>query len=150
MNALPGLKRRIQLVSQEDGVLSVELVILFPVIALIILAILEFGHLWLVRHTLTIASREGARAAVVFVPGTDAERVTAAKNTATNTVNSYLQNTAKWNSGDWTVPEPTVSGSGPLTGQTLTVQVQATNALLVLHKLFRPISIAAETTMRFE
>jgi Flp pilus assembly protein TadG len=128
----------------------VELVILFPLIALIVLSILEFGHLWIVRHTLTIASREGARAAVVFQPGSDTARETWAKQTAQDTVNTYLSKF--WSSGDWAVPEPTVTlgPSGTLVGGTLRVQVQTNNSLLVLHKLITNISVSAETTMRFE
>ena len=52
--------------SREDGVVGVEMVILFPVLVLFIVGIVEFGHLWYVGQTLTNASREGARAAVVY------------------------------------------------------------------------------------
>jgi Flp pilus assembly protein TadG len=138
--------------SREEGTAALETVMLFPVIALVVLAILEFGHLWQVRHILTIASREGARAAVVFQPGSDATREETAIQTAKDTVNNYLKNTAQWKSGDWTVPDPivTLGPSGTLTGGTLTVRVQTQNALLVLHKLIKDISIVEETTMRFE
>jgi Flp pilus assembly protein TadG len=149
--------------SREEGTAALETVMLFPVIALVVLAILEFGHLWQVRHVLTIASREGARAAVVFQPGSEADRINwATVNGATDdgnptgvaqaTVNNYLKNTAHWKSGDWTVPDPivTLGPSGTLTGGTLTVRVQTNNALLVLHKLIKDISIVEETTMRFE
>ena len=51
---------------RQDGVVAVEFVILFPLFLLIIAGIVEFGHLFYVRHTLTNASREGARAAVVY------------------------------------------------------------------------------------
>ena len=49
---------------------AVEFVILFPLFLLIIVGIVEFGHLFYVRHTLTNASREGARAAVVLLCST--------------------------------------------------------------------------------
>jgi Flp pilus assembly protein TadG len=145
-------KSLFRLVSREDGVISVELVILFPVIALIVLAILEFGHLWQVRHVLTIASREGARAAVVYVNMDNAAREAWAINTAKAAVTNYLQNAAKWKDGDYTIPNPTVTfgPSGTLTGGTLTVQVKTNNSLLVLHKMIKNITIVAQTTMRFE
>jgi Flp pilus assembly protein TadG len=145
-------KSRFRLASREDGVISVELVILFPVIALIVLGILEFGHLWQVRHVLTIASREGARAAVVFQPGGDSAREAWATNTAKTAVTSYMQNAANWKVGDYTIPDPTVTygPSGTLTGGTLTVQVKTNNSLLVLHKMIKNITIVAQTTMRFE
>jgi Flp pilus assembly protein TadG len=147
--------RKVRLASREDGSISVELVILFPVIALIVLGIMEFGHLWQVYHTLTIASREGARVAVVYQPGTDAVReagaITAAKNTVTN---YFLQTNPSWKAGtDYTVPDPVVQlnpATGLLVGGTLTVTVQSDNGLLVLHKLYKNITITAKTAMRFE
>ena len=151
MNAWLTRKRKVPLVCREDGVVSLEFVFLFPVIALIVLAILEFGHLWIVRHTLTIATREGARAAVVFIPGTDAERTVEAKQVAQDTVNNYLQNTAQWTPGDWSVDEPQVTSTGAtLVGGTLTVRARANEPLLILHKFIKPPSVVAETTMRFE
>ena len=144
--------RFLQTLAREEGVVSLEFVILFPVIVLVILAVLEFGHLWMVRHTLTIATREGARTAVVYHIPESGDRETWAKTAAINTVTDFLQNTAGWKSGEFTVPDPTVlpSSGEPLTGKTLTVRAQANEPLLVLHKLIKPLSVVGETTMRFE
>ena len=155
MNAWLERLRKVRLASREDGVISVELVILFPVIALIVLGIMEFGHLWQVFHTLTIASREGARAAVVYQPGTDAVREAAAITAAKTAVTNYFQNTnPSWKAGtDYTVPDPVVQlnpATGGLVGGTLTVTIQSDNGLLVLHKLYKNITITAKTAMRFE
>ena len=155
MNAWLERLRKVRLASREDGVISVELVILFPVIALIVLGIMEFGHLWQVFHTLTIASREGARVAVVYQPGTDAVREAAAITAAKTAVTNYfLKTNPSWKAGtDYTVPDPVVHlnpATGLLVGGTLTVTVQSDNGLLVLHKLYKNITITAKTAMRFE
>lgn len=137
--------------SREDGAVALEFVLLLPVIVLVILAMLEIGHLWYVHQTLNIASREGARAAVVYYPGSDRE--TWAADTAKAKVNDYLGpgGPVNWNSGDWSPPTVTITpGPSGLTGGTLTVRVQSTNALLVLNKIFTDITLAGETTMRFE
>jgi Flp pilus assembly protein TadG len=144
----------------EDGVISVELVVLFPVIALIVVSILEFGHLWYVRETLTIASREGARAAVVYINMNDSDRINWAIGDTNNNgiaqgaVIDYMKNTnPRWvYNTDYTVPTPTWTNgpAGTLIGGTLTVTVQANQSLLFLHKLFKPVSIVSQTTMRFE
>jgi Flp pilus assembly protein TadG len=155
-------ERLLTALPREDGVISVELVILLPVITLIILALLEFGNLWSVRHTLTIASREGARAGVVSPKDpndparifSEEERKNWAKQTAKDAVLAFLKKNTKWTPAeDWTVPEPTVTNnivSGSLVGGTLTVQVRTENPLLVLHKLITEIPVVAQTTMRFE
>ena len=146
-------KSLLKALSREEGVVALEFVLLFPVFVLVILAVLEFGHLWIIRHTLTIATREGARAAVVYIPGTDEYRASEALRIAQERVNTYLgpAGPAKWEPDEFTVPVPTVNpGPGGLTGGTLTVRAQANEPLLVLHKLISPISVVGETTMRFE
>jgi Flp pilus assembly protein TadG len=131
----------------EDGVVTVELVILFPVLMLIIVGIVEFGHLFYVRHTLTNASREGARAAVVYTTG---DRKTYAETTAKAAVVKYLADT-KFGG---TVPPATVE-AGTKSGDVVKVTVTSNTGLLLLDKLVPAIgarlnSVSAETTMRME
>ncbi len=87
----------------EEGVVTVEMVILFPLFMLIIVGIVEFGHLFNVRHTLTNASREGARAAVVYTASTP--RTTWAENTAQSCSGQVL--------GGYPVPGGTATGDSP-------------------------------------
>lgn len=140
-------------VGGEDGVVALEFTILFPLFMIILVGLLEFGHLFYVRHTLTNASREGARAAVMYHAGTD--RISWAQTQAVNTINNYLG----LNSGQKkvlpgvtvTVPSPQVSGSA--TGSTVKVTLTAANASLVLGKMisaFQNLSVTAETTMKME
>ena len=73
----------------EDGVVTVEFVILFPLLMLILAGIVEFGHLFYVRQALTNAAREGARAAVVYYTPADG-RATWATTQAKDAVIKYL------------------------------------------------------------
>jgi Flp pilus assembly protein TadG len=147
--------RLARFLGREDGVVGVEMVILFPLLVLIVVGIVEFGHLWYVRQTLTNASREGARAAVVYevdpVTKTIIDEGTR-KNLATAAVTKYLTDT-KFNDAwktDITLPV------GTATGDPLTVTVTDTSpsgGLLLLPKLlsaFQGIKVSAETTMRLE
>jgi Flp pilus assembly protein TadG len=132
--------------TREDGVVGVEFVILFPVLVLFVVGIVEFGHLWYVRQTLTNASREGARAAVVYEVD-NPNRAAWATTAATNAVNQYLTDTQF--SGTW----DTVVTAGAATGDPVTVTVTSPSGLLLLNKLlpaFNNITLAAETTMRLE
>jgi Flp pilus assembly protein TadG len=133
--------------ASEDGVVAVEFVILFPLFMLIILGIVEFGHLFYMRHTLTNASREGARAAVVYTTG---DRKTFAETTAKAAVVKYLTDTKFMG----TVPPATVV-AGTKTGDLVTVTVSSNNGLLLLDILVPGLvgklnTVSAETTMRME
>jgi Flp pilus assembly protein TadG len=129
----------------EDGVVAMEFVILFPLFFLILAGIVEFGHLFYVRHTLTNASREGARAAVIYHVTSD--RQTWAKATAKSTVTKYLADTKF--GGTYSVDPVAGSTSGSL----VTVTVTAPSSLLVLDVLvpaLKNLSVSAETTMKME
>ena len=133
---------------REDGVVALEFVILFPLFLLILVGIMEFGHLFYVRHTLTNASREGARAAVMF-HSPASERISWAQTQAATTVTNYLNN--RLPGVKWTVPAPEVSGS--TTGSTVKVTVNATDVSMVLGTLvnaFKTLSVSAQTTMKME
>lgn len=135
------------LASGERGVVAMEFVLLFPLFFLILAGIVEFGHLFYVRHTLTNASREGARAAIVFHTGSN--RISWAQQTAKDTVDKYMQDTKF--TGTYTVPTPEVSGSTP--GSTVKVTVNAPSSLLVLDQLIPALAnltVTAETTMKME
>jgi Flp pilus assembly protein TadG len=130
---------------REDGIVAMEFVILFPLFFLILAGIVEFGHLFYVRHTLTNASREGARAAVIYYVTGD--RSTWAQATAKSTVDKYLADTKF--AGTYTVATTAGSASGSL----VTVTITAPSSLLVLDALIpalKNLSVAAETTMKME
>jgi Flp pilus assembly protein TadG len=129
----------------EGGAVAVEFIILFPLLLMILAGIFEIGNLFYVRHTLTNASREGARAAVVYHVGSD--RATWAQTTAKSTVDKYLLDTKFTRA--YTVA--TTAGNG--TGQLVTVNITAPKVPLVLGQLipaFQNLSVSAETTMKME
>jgi len=147
-------KERNLFLKRQDGVVALEFVILFPLFLLVVAGIVEFGHLFYVRHTLTNASREGARAGVVYVP---ADRINWATNAATTAVNNYLYpvvaGSPKPRLPGVTISDPAVVVSGSTSGSTVTVGITASNVLLVLDKLItlsNPITVTTETTMRLE
>jgi hypothetical protein len=142
----------------EAGSISVEFVFLLPIILLILDGMVEFGNMWYVRHALDSASREGARAAVLYVGNPAPDRGTWAKQQAVNTVNNYLGRF--FPSGEWTITpaDITITPHDPakpadLDGAELTVHVRAINYLLLLDKLipaFATAKVEAATTMRME
>lgn len=65
----------------DDGVAAVEFGLVLPLLALILLGILDYGYAFMVKMTLTNAAREGARVGVTL-PADDCEA--AAKTAASN------------------------------------------------------------------
>lgn len=134
-------------IGRESGVVAVEFIILFPLLLLILVGIVEFGHLFSVRHTLTNASREGARAAVVYYGTNGTARQTWATSQAQAAVNKYMQDTKF--AGTWHVSETV----GTTTGNLVTVTVTAPGSLLLLDNFvtaLKNVTVTAETTMRME
>lgn len=133
---------------RKEGVVAVEFVILFPLLVLIVVGLVEFGHLWYVRQTLTNASREGARAAVVYEV-TNPDRAAWATSTAQTSVSNYLTDTKFPQTWKTNIAFP----AGASTGDPLTVTVTTPSGLILLQKLipaFDNITLSAETTMRLE
>jgi Flp pilus assembly protein TadG len=135
-------------IGRESGVMAVEFIFLLPVLLLIIVGIVEFGHLFSVRHTLTNASREGARAAVVYngLPDGSAKQ-NWAEAAATAAVTQYMADTKF--AGTW---NKTIT-AGTKSGETVKVTVTAPGSLLLLDTFIpalNNVTVAAETTMKME
>jgi Flp pilus assembly protein TadG len=135
--------------ASEAGTVAVEFVILFPLFLLIVVGIVEFGHLWYVDHVITNASREGARAGVVYT--TQTPRSTWAQNAAQTAVTNYLNS-----NGQSIIPGVKVTTTvtaGSSSGDNFTVQINATNVPLVLGQVvpaFQTMTLQATTTRRME
>ena len=139
--------------ASEAGSVAVEFIILFPLFLLIVVGIVEFGHLWYVDHVITNASREGARAGVVY-PNTTAQGITAANKAVT----AYLYPNGTSNPS--VIPGVTLPNSPNFAsavvingGNYLQVQIQASNVALVLGQVvsaFQTMKLQATTTMRME
>jgi Flp pilus assembly protein TadG len=131
----------------QSGAAVVEFAIVLPILLLLLFGIIEMGFAIYDKTMITHASREGARAGIVFriPPVTDEEII--------NVVNSYLGTSLITFSGS---PSPTVtvtrSGSNP--GDELKVTVAFTYSSLILPDLVetldREFNLMAETTMRME
>jgi Flp pilus assembly protein TadG len=134
------------------GVAAIEFAIVLPLLLFISIGIIEFSILLYDKAMVTNASREGARAGILFrtplSPPVDVEAV----------VNNYLQNRLISLGGGGTTAtvetaEPVISGD-----KHISVTVRYTYQFLVLPKvagLFGgnfpgPIQLVAETVMRME
>jgi Flp pilus assembly protein TadG len=143
----------------EGGAIAVEFVFLLPLVLSILTCVVEFGNVWYVSHALANASREGARAAVLYVGNPAPDRGTWARQQAVATVNGYLGKflpRGEWyidQESDITIKPKDLAKPADLDGAALTVHVQARNYLLMLDKLipaFASTKVEAATTMRME
>lgn len=148
----------------DSGIAAVELAILIPALLLLIFGILEFGHAWYIKQTITSASREGARYGVVYrnVPGTST-RLSPLNfgnypplTSIGTVVDNYLGQFFDINEKFWTVTPTLALGTGttkPDAGNILTVTVAAPKHWYVLGGLvhgMEDITITASTTMQLE
>jgi Flp pilus assembly protein TadG len=136
--------------SAESGASMVEFALILPILVVLLFGIIEFGILFYDKAVITNASREGARAGIVYadprMPSGEIEDI----------VLSYCQNflitfgaavmpTVSTNPGDTTALE---------SGESLTVTVSYPYTFLVLPNfittLTGPINLVAQTTMRAE
>ncbi len=145
---------------REDGVVAAEFVLLFPLFLLIVGAIVELGHLWYVDHVITNASREGARAGVVYVANPTGGRQAWAQAAAT----AAIQNDLGLNTGQKyilplvPVPSPLAKFSfvtDPITHSiAMTVDITVSNVALILGQFsitgFDKLTITGKTTMIME
>ncbi len=123
-------------IRQKEGQALVEFALVIPILIVIILAITEFGRLWMTMNVLTGAAREGARAAAVNELGT-----TFANNAAQNVM------TAAGMTGT------TVTVSGPNAANEMTVTVQMDYTVLtgtIVPGLSGTFQLTRSATMRWE
>jgi Flp pilus assembly protein TadG len=142
----------------ESGIIAVEFAFLLPLFLMILVGIVEFGNMWYVEQALTNASREGARAAVLYIGNPTPDRGTWARQQAVAAVNSYLGQFLP--KSEWTISNADIiitpqnpSNPSDLNGAELKVSVKASNYLLVLHKIIPALAstkVEAATTMRME
>jgi len=145
----------------ESGSMALEFALLLPFFVLILVGVMEFGHLFNVRQIMTNAGMEAARAAVVAPPPNTANRGAWAIAQVIPTLNQIGFNlnangTGTYNS--WLTannPLPNVtftvaSTAGSTTGQSVTVTITASNIFLALGHVipaFKQVSFLSQTTM---
>ena len=131
----------------QTGASAVEFAIVLPILVLLVFGIIEFSVALYDKAMITNASREGARAGIVFrvPPVTDDE--------ITNVVNTYLGNNLITFGGPAT-PNPTVTRNGSNPGDELKLVVDYTYTFIlfpsVVTSLSGGINMMAETVMRME
>ena len=143
-----------RLTESKKGAAMVELAIILPVLLVILFGIMEFGFILYDKAVITNASREGARAGIVYranVATGDYQPYTAAE--IQGVVNTYLGN------GNSLIPPaaPTITvPDGVCTGTAfpLRVRVVCTYSFFVLPNLVTsitgPLTLSGESIMRCE
>ncbi|KVT54482.1 pilus assembly protein TadE [Burkholderia ubonensis] len=133
---------------KETGAALVEFALILPLLLLLLFGIVEFSIALYDKAVLTNASREAARAGVVYkVPQPTVAQIQAV---ATNYVQNHLITFGTGSSVSVNVSQP----SGTTSGSPLTVTVSYTYAGLTLGKSFNPIpkalQLSATTSMNYE
>jgi Flp pilus assembly protein TadG len=134
----------------QSGASAVEFAIILPILVLLVFGIIEFSVALYDKAMITNASREGARAGIVFrVPLVTEEEIT-------EVVNNYLGNSLITFGGPATATT-TVTRNGPNPpnpGDELKVTVNYTYTFLIIPNLITDLSgginMMAETVMRME
>jgi Flp pilus assembly protein TadG len=151
----------------EKGVSAVEFAIISPLLFVLTFAIIEFGILLFDKAVVTNASREGARAAIVYdTDGTDYTPLseTEIKDIVTNYANGYLINLGLSGSNDLSDGDISINYDGPTnpgtaeSGGDVTVTVTYTYDFLVFPNLTTliggsfdgTIDLIGTTVMRME
>lgn len=139
---------------RDAGVITLEMALVIPLFVIFVLGVIEFGHLWYVKHHLTIASREGARYGSSHPWPKPTGWTPAGLNPSiADVVKGYLGNefVTYYN----VAVDPTGSGyASGNTGEDVTVVVTANRnlsfALGYLVPSLQNLTVGASTTMRIE
>ena len=134
----------------EDGLVTLEFALVFPLLVFLLMGVLEFGHLWYVKTTLTAASREGARYAVKrqtagALPTDAAIRTVVADYLGNGFVSAYMSNG---------INDIQVNRAGNNAGDGIVVAVDANQNLTFVLQFFVPsfgtMTLASGTQMRIQ
>ena len=134
-------------IQEHQGIATLEFALILPVLALLVMGIIDFGLLMTSRASMVNASREGARAGILLTDPLPTE----------SDIVSVVQNSlvkAGWDSADIGNTTVTVTGPGGTTGTDVTVQLSTTHSFFVASKLIPslqgPYPLSATTTMKHE
>jgi Flp pilus assembly protein TadG len=132
----------------QRGAAAIEFAIVLSVLIVLLFGIIEFSILLYDKAVITNASREGARAGIVFSNGSCLDQAQIAA-----VVNTYCANNLITFDGTTTGPITQTAGSC-VTGTPLTVTVTYNYGFLVLPNfvsgLTGGINLTAQTVMRYE
>jgi Flp pilus assembly protein TadG len=144
------------MIREEHGGALVEFAIVMPLLLLLVGGLVDFGILYYNKQVLTNASREGARAGIVYELDGSNKKVITEENVQ-QIVQTYCSGRL-WTFGGSSLPTATASGVESLIyPANLTVTVSFTHTFLFSSLLnifggdFGPtLDISAETVMRME
>ncbi|MCL5779836.1 MAG: pilus assembly protein [Firmicutes bacterium] len=126
----------------EKGQTLVELSLILPIVIILLMGAIEFGRIFFTYLTVTHASREAARATVIYTGKDD------------TFIKQKVQESASWLNAAGLVVEVTPSSpASRTTGVSLTVSVKYPVQLYtpVLSDIMtNPFTVHAQTTMRIE
>jgi len=128
--------RRTQPLRKESGQALVEFALVLPLLALIILAIVQFGVLYNNYETLTDATRVGARVAAVSRSSCPGNTLQAVRNSAYGLDQSQLN--------------PTVTGCPWTAGGSVTVTATYPYSISLLGLVVKSGNLTSQTTERVE
>jgi hypothetical protein len=150
---------RKRFIRKEHGGVAVEFAIILPVLVLLVMGIIDFGHAWYMKQIIINASREGARYGTRY---TGSPPIALTPSISDYILNTSAQNNNKGGLGlkallpDAEVPTPTGTGYTSITppGQPLSVTVRAPLDWWVVDRLIpgmdSSITLSSTTTMAVE
>ncbi len=139
------MKNMRQFLRRNQGIATLEFVIVLPILLLLIFGIIEFGFAWYSQILLTNASREGARFGTLYT--------TVERDDPNGEVTTYVQQVLSAVDYPGTINNITCTGAGGTSGDLVTVQVSGTHEFPVLSSLAGldvTINLRATTAMRHE
>ena len=142
------MNRLTEKIKNQKGAALVEFAIVLPLLLVLVFGMIEFSILFYDKAVITNASREGARAGIVYdFPN----RISASD--ITSTVSTYCSGRLI-TFGSTNQETTTVSGTCVNAGDTITVTVTYPYDFLVLPNLIQtltgPVNLSAATVMRCE
>jgi Flp pilus assembly protein TadG len=153
---------RLKRISDADGMAVVEFAIILSVFLMMLLGIIEFGYDWYLKHSLTNASRDGARYGVMYKTDAANNRIfpSGLPSGTWLSIHDVVVNELSGELPSAIVSSVTVVPSGvawtsvaPNPGDPLTVTVSATkdwSALGALIPSFNNMTVTVQTTMNLE
>ena len=140
--------RYIRKIWEQEGAAATEFAIVLPLLLVLVFGIIEFSILLYDKAMITNASREGARAGIVY---SYPDRISDSK--ITEVINTYCSSHLI-TFGTGTLPVLEIARSGTSAGDSLTVTVRYKYDFLVLPNFIASLVggtvIAGQTTMRME
>lgn len=140
--------RSVKKIREQQGAAAIEFALVLPLLIILVFGIIEFSILLYDKAMITNASREGARAGIVY---SYPDRITDGE--ITSVITDYCKNYLI-TFGSGTLQSPVISRSGNSSGDSLTVTVRYKYDFLVLPNFVGSLiggkEIIGQTIMRME